>query len=502
MRYLIALLVASSLLAACTFESVPPDLGRVDIASDLGRPASEPPATPSAEQAEKQRLHELRVACLNGGREWDASTGTCVTPPTPTPERTPTPPAIPVPTATATAADVRPTPTSVQSEAGVFWNSPFHLPFGASPTPACEEEFRFTDRLVDLDAEISLFFGPGWHIAPHDHMVYWLTGRIEDNDEPPKPGSQFSRRVDIFAPTDIYAFTVTRWENPAETGGFYNDWTAYLTTCNQHQLVFHHVEPTEELLDRLHSVSPSCASSTTDALASGNTVECRWRGATTVSAGTAILRSSGYSSGFDFGLTLYGLTAEELQVEPGYGHSINPWLWSAGNAVCPLEYFPEPHRSDYLALLGMGCGPFNQDAPGTAMGFWVPSPTREWSPDYQKFSLNEEETMWLFATSNTPSVHRLTVGTTVRDIDRGQYRFTYESDGLINRRWDQMVSGHIYCVVLQRQTSFYTFDETPRTALLLQISADGAVLTVEANPSRTCDQETFVFSGTEQRFYR
>lgn len=47
MRYLIALLAASSLLAACTFESVPPDLEKVDTASDLGRLASEPRATSS-----------------------------------------------------------------------------------------------------------------------------------------------------------------------------------------------------------------------------------------------------------------------------------------------------------------------------------------------------------------------------------------------------------------------------------------------------------------------
>ena len=384
----------------------------------------------------------------------------------------------------------------------MFWNSPFKLPFGASPPPACEDDLQFTHRLVDLDTEFSLFFGPGSHIAPHDHMAYWLTGRIRDDLGGPEFGSQRSRRVKIFAPTDIYAFTITRWENPASSGGFYNDWTAYFTTCNQHQLVFHHVEPTEELIDHLHDIEPSCAKSTADALSSDNTAECRWRGAATISAGAPILQSSGYSSGFDFGLTLYGLTAAELQTQPSYGYSIHPWLWSSGNAVCPLDYFPEPHRSDYLALLGMGCGPFNQDVPGTAMGIWLPSPTLEWSPDYQPFSVSENETLWLFATDHTPSVHRLTVGTAVPGIERGQYRFTYEHDGRVNPRWDQLVSGHIYCVELQRQTSFHTFDEMPHASLLFQLSVDGTALTVERNTSTRCDEEPFFFSGAEQTFYR
>ena len=74
MRYLIALLVVSSLLAGC----------QITISG------------PSEAEIEAENVLKLQVACLNGGREWDASTGTCVTPPTPTPEPTPT--ATPIPT--------------------------------------------------------------------------------------------------------------------------------------------------------------------------------------------------------------------------------------------------------------------------------------------------------------------------------------------------------------------------------------------------------------------
>ncbi len=66
MRHLIALLVASSLLAGC----------QITIGG------------PSEAEIAAENLHELRMACLDGGHEWDTSTGACVTPPTPIPEPT------------------------------------------------------------------------------------------------------------------------------------------------------------------------------------------------------------------------------------------------------------------------------------------------------------------------------------------------------------------------------------------------------------------------------
>ena len=111
-----------------------------------------------------------------------------------------------------------------------------------------------------------------------------------------------------------------------------------------------------------NSPEPSCAEDS-----------CRWDFPTFIPSGTPLFKSSGFSGGFDFGLLLAGLTAAELQQQPGYGYSITPWrTGGSGKAVCPLEYFQEPLRSEYKKFLGdFNCGPFNQDVPGTAMGFWL-----------------------------------------------------------------------------------------------------------------------------------
>lgn len=418
-------------------------------------------------------------------------------------------------TATATAVATAETKLSVASsqlmisptqsgsdQSQQFWNAPFQLPAGLMSVPDCDGDFGFTHRLVDLDEEFDLFFTPGWHVAPHDHMVYWLTGRLGHEDDSPTPGSQFSRRVQIFAPADIYALTVTRWKLSSPVGRVYNEWSAYFTTCDEHQLVFHHVNASDEILNLLDDTSPSCAESTKEALASGNTDECRWRAAVSIRAGTPLLWSSGYSAGFDFGLMLYGVTAEELQTQPGYGYAMNPWQPTSGNAVCPLEYFPEPHRSEYLKVLGMGCGLFNQDVLGTAMGFWLSSPTSEDVRPIGQRIPDENQTLWLFTTDATPSTHRMTVGTRVPGLERGQYRFVYQDSGLVNRRWDEVVSGDVYCVALQRQTSFHTFDEVSRAALLVEVGPDGMAMTVEAIAGGKCDGQDFSFSGAEQIFYR
>ena len=78
---------------------------------------------------------------------------------------------------------------------------------------------------------------------------------------------------------------------------------------------------------------------------------CRWKFSTFIPSGTPIFRTSGYVGIFDFGLRLAKMTSEELQEQPGYGFSITPWRISSGNAVCPIEYFPEPLKSEYMELL-------------------------------------------------------------------------------------------------------------------------------------------------------
>jgi hypothetical protein len=388
------------------------------------------------------------------------------------------------------------------SRASTFWNDPNGGQWEEVPFPACDGEFSLQNPIVDFDEAISLHFSPGWHIAPHDHMLYWLTGRLSDEDLGGKQGVQISRRVDIFAPTDIFYMSLMRWVWPADDGGTYSEWSAYFTTCGGHRLVFHHVDdPSTQVLQLLKDVMPDCASSTAEALVSDEYESCRWQLQAFIPAGEKLLQSSGYSAGFDFGLTLMGLTSEELQTQPGYGFALNPWQPTSGNAVCPLYYFPEPHRSEYLKKLNSDCGLFNQDVPGTAMGFWLSRPTPTKVPPSNDRVVDENTTMWLFRLDET-EVHRLTIGSFLPGLPRGQYRFEIRREGIVNRAWNEVVPDLIYCSTLNRQINFSQFEEASIANFLVAVSTDGLSLVIEAQQPDGCAAENYSFSERAMTLYR
>lgn len=162
----------------------------------------------------------------------------------------------------------------------------------------------------------------------------------------------------------------------------FEDWQVKTGICEGYRLIFGHVDrPIEKILVEVRKTVPrdwsSCPVATTEeALVTIRAGSCVWRVFFNppIAAGTPVWRSSGYASGFDLGLELRGLTAEELREHPSYGYAINPWAYSGGISVCTLDYFPEPYRTAYQESMEGWCGPMNQDVPGTAMGVWLPVP--------------------------------------------------------------------------------------------------------------------------------
>ena len=180
---------------------------------------------------------------------------------------------------------------------------------------------------------------------------------------------------------------------------------------------------------------------------------CRWEFSTFIPSGTPIFHTSGYVGIFDFGIRLASMTSEELQLQPGYGYSITPWRTSSGNAVCPLEYFSEPLRSEYLNLLGSyKCGPFNQDVPGTAMGFWFPSHSPDTFPGFSSpRDVYEWATVWLFESYLDSSINSINLGNNAFGLNQGTYSYITSDIGLINQMWDAIKAGQTNCVELKRQ---------------------------------------------------
>ena len=384
----------------------------------------------------------------------------------------------------------------------VFWNE------RPSDIPKCTTDFRFSHQLANPEVVARMMFGPGSHIEPHEHMLYWESGGVEGIETVPGKKRQVSRKIQLYAPADIYRIHVGQANRTTEEGDTYVEWGGYLYTCDGHQLMLGHIgEPSDEIKAILAETEPTC-DQVSGYAAKGET-ECVWVIDTFISSGTPIFKSSGYAGAFDFGLSLFGLTAEQLQEQPGYGYSITPWRVSSGRAVCPLEYFPEPLRSEYLKRLRdsatgelFECGPFNQDVPGTAMGFWLPSPSPETPPmDPSEAFEDEWETIWLFQSNNDPSIHILSVGNNTFGLDYGQYQISTVSEGLVNRRWDAIKPGDVYCAEFteaQNEESELTIEKT----LILRLSEDGTALTVEAINIDKCGGSPWEFQGGERTFYR
>ena len=394
-----------------------------------------------------------------------------------------------------------------QQDAGmvetVFWNE---RPPGF---PDCATEFKFSHQLANPEDVTRMFFSEGGHIEPHEHMLYWESGQLESAESTPGEERNFSRIIQLYAPTDIYRVEVGYSNRVTQDGDGYVEWGGYLYTCNGHQLMLGHIgEPSNEMLAVLAEAEPVCDDDV-ETISHITEPGCHWNINTFIPSGTPIFKSSGYTGAFDFGLSLAGLTAAELQNQPGYGYSITPWRVSSGRAVCPIEYFPEPIRSEYRKRLSdnmtgelFECGPFNQDVPGTAMGFWTPSPSPKNPPlNPSERGFGEWDTIWLSESNNDPSVHTLSVGNNTFGLDYGGYHIATVSEGLVNRRWDSIKPGDTYCsefIRAQDEKSELTMEKI----LIIRLSEDGLALMLEAINNDKCGEGPWVFQGGQRTFYR
>jgi len=391
--------------------------------------------------------------------------------------------------------------TEEEVQKSIFWNKPMH-----SGIPECQSDFEFTHKVVAPEDVEQIMFGSGAHVAPHDHMAYWGLPKIDNGIVTGGGKKQIAERVQLYTPTDIFYINIWkenrttggRITNPDESVGLtYEEWGGYFYGCNGHQLMMGHlIEPSNEMNILLSANQPTC-----------DKHSCRWEFPTFIPSGTPIFRSSGYVGAFDFGLSLAGLTMKELQQQPGYGYSITPWRTASGKSVCPIEYFPEPLRSEYINLLGnYKCGPFNQDVPGTAMGFWLPSPSPEifpgFSSDTQTKDVDEWETVWLFQSYRDSSIHSITVGNNTFGLNQGRYSFAPSEIGLINQRWDYIKPGQTYCTELKIQINNSEISPEVHKITLIEISEDGTQLNIEAINNDKCGNGPWIFQGGQRKFYR
>ena len=135
------------------------------------------------------------------------------------------------------------------------------------------------------------------------------------------------------------------------------------------------------------------------------------------------------------------------------------------------------------------------------MGFWLSRPTPTEVPPVNDRVVDENTTMWLFKLDET-EVHRLTVGSFLAGLPRGQYRFEIRGEGIVNRAWNEVVPDLVYCSTLYRQINFSQFEEVPTADFLVAVSADGLSLVVEAQQPGGCVAESYSFTESAMTLYR
>ena len=394
-----------------------------------------------------------------------------------------------------------------------FWNEPLQ---GWDATPNCASEMTFTHPLISDTYGWALSTGPN-KASPHNHMVYWGVPYLEG--EPTFEG-QVNQTRQIYAPTDFY-YADIRQGFRGDEPNVYEEWGAYFYTCDGYSVSFGHIgQPSIELKKILNLKEDVCPfdldrdpcelnfSRSENGIVMWEHGEdfSSSNGEVLVPAGTPLFKTSGYAN-FDFGLDLYGLDENELRNLPTYGYSINPWRSDAGKTICPLLLFEEPMKSDYLDLLGdFSCGPINQDVPGTAMGLWHPSRSPETIPNLALWHDESEwDPIWLYEDFrfSHSGLHAATSGHFqfgLENIDQG-YRYEIADDGFVNRRWDEVVPGNIYCMELGPAINVFEHDKPSKT-ILVSVSDDGLEITLEAVDGSVCGGGPWSFSGNQTTYYR
>ena len=149
----------------------------------------------------------------------------------------------------------------------------------------------------------------------------------------------------------------------------------------------------------------------------------------------------------------------------------------------------------------------NQDVPGTAMEVWhtIPSmvdgtvtPKSEWDIDGDGYST----ALSLYQDSRDGSTHIFYIGDFTPSVPAGRYRIPVVSSGFVNRRWDEVVPGAIYCSELTEQTSIYGWNEYISQVVLVDVSADGMSIKIEGRPKIECGSDPYSFSSEAITLHR
>jgi hypothetical protein len=147
----------------------------------------------------------------------------------------------------------------------------------------------------------------------------------------------------------------------------------------------------------------------------------------------------GYWSNFDLGAWDY--SEEHYLLNP------DRWFEDSAFVVCPLDYSTPELKSELYERIGGWngekrtieplCGDIYVDIKGTAQGYWFPKGSEKRYSSSRNIALVHDNI--------DPEKAAFSIGNDVDEFDPGVYYFSPKDNGKVNRDFDDVVPGEVYC---------------------------------------------------------
>ncbi|MGD2252007.1 MAG: hypothetical protein PVF70_03720 [Anaerolineales bacterium] len=376
-----------------------------------------------------------------------------------------------------------------------------------APTPSnpCPAGPLFSRAPIELDQITSMsvlgsLIPPG-HTFPTPHLYMFVRNPDTTEDIP----------ATIYAPADMMVTSIIfKYQEKSGILTDYTDYDVHFSVCDQVQLYFIHVRSlTHPDIVRVMGEGDCPLSG-----AERGYGECYLRVEIPVQAGE-VLGATGDRdaaiSGLDVGLRDYRL-------QHGRSAFANPDRWCDEQhphiaqhcyASCFFDYMSPEAAAPYLELFIKSsgdpiirrmeapvCGTVYLDVPFSAQGYWFPS---------REPAASEENSLYLGPNDFLPSMYSFSTGHAIPGLDSFVYTFVPQTSGTVNRRFDEITDGEIYCFDTLYDSLESLVQELPHSramSIILQLANDGQSLTIEKRSEASCETGLWSFSENAVGFYR
>jgi hypothetical protein len=264
------------------------------------------------------------------------------------------------------------------------------------------------------------------------------------------------------------------------------EYSLHYAPCREVALRFGHVA----------SLSPAVNAALTAAVAGGGgTCEsydtdghsfenCRYSMKVAVTSGAQVGTVGGTPDVFAWDLWAYDARRTPIVYANPTRYSAHPSGIDSFHVVCPIDYFEPVKKSVLETFLGDGttartappiCGTIEQDVTGSAQGNWF-FPGTSTYPEDPHLALVHDNVL--------PNLGVFSVGNSVTTLPSGYYQFTPVASGQVNRDFQMVTPGLIYCYENLRNHR-YAPAAIPNTVILTQLTSP-TMLSIEKRTVANC----------------